>query len=236
MQIAPPGGEAGQVVEPRNFWNGFMLTADAKNHPNFIAMLQFLDWLYYSPEARDLLRWGVEGETYTKSDGKYTLNPEFSLDAFSINPERRTDILKDLGLLATTSSPARPSPRALKESYNPPQYVEYIDSVLSTRTPRDPFPPAPLDEAELEQASLLATTAQGHRRHQHAAVHPRRAPAQRVGRVRRRARVQNLQGYLDLINGAHERYAERTADRSQPEVRWGDDDRRPTGTGEGVER
>ena len=27
----------------------------------------------------------------------------------------------------------------------------------STRTPRDPFPPAPLDEVELEQASLLAT-------------------------------------------------------------------------------
>src|SRR5699024_9334558 len=47
--------------------------------------------------------------------------------------------------------------RALKESYSTPEFVEYIDNVLSTRTPRDPYPPKPMDETELEQASLLAT-------------------------------------------------------------------------------
>ena len=207
MQIAPPGGEAGQVVEPRNFWNGFMLTADAKNHPNFIAMLQFLDWLYYSPEARDLLRWGVEGETYTKTDGTYTLNPEFSLDAFSINPDAPTDILKDLGYSNDVLAGSTES-RALKESYNAPQYVEYIDSVLSTRTPRDPFPPAPLDEAELEQASLLATplkdTVDTNTLRFILGERPLSEWDAYVGELE----SQNLQGYLDLINGAHERYAD----------------------------
>ncbi|KQR10968.1 extracellular solute-binding protein [Cellulomonas sp. Leaf334] len=208
VQIAPPGGEAGQVVEPRNFWNGFMLTAEAKNHPNFIAMLQFLDWLYYSPEARDLLRWGVEGETYTKSDdGKYTLDPEFSLDAFSINPDAETDILKDLGYSNDVLAGSTES-RALKESYNAPQYVEYIDSVLSTRTPRDPFPPAPLDEAELEQASLLATplkdTVDTNTLRFILGERPLSEWDAYVGELE----SQNLQGYLDLINGARERYAE----------------------------
>ncbi|MDQ0374200.1 ABC transporter substrate-binding protein [Cellulomonas humilata] len=207
VQIAPPGGEAGQVVEPRNFWNGFMLTADAKNHPNFIAMLQFLDWLYYSPEARDLLRWGVEGETYTKTDGTYTLNPEYSLDAFSINPDAPTDILKDLGYSNDVLAGSTES-RALKESYNAPQYVEYIDSVLSTRTPRDPFPPAPLDEAELEQASLLATplkdTVDTNTLRFILGERPLSEWDTYVGELE----SQNLQGYLDLINGARERYAD----------------------------
>lgn len=207
VQIAPPGGDAGQVVEPRNFWNGFMLTSEAKNHPNFIAMLQFLDWLYYSPEARDLLRWGVEGETYTKADGKYTLKPEFSLDAFNINPDAETDILKDLGYSNDVLAGSTES-RALKESYNAPQYVEYIDSVLSTRTPRDPFPPAPLDEAELEQASLLATplkdTVDTNTLRFILGERPLSEWDAYVGELE----SQNLQGYLDLINGAHQRYAE----------------------------
>ena len=178
-----------------------------KNHPNFIAMLQFLDWLYYSPEARDLLRWGVEGETYTKSDGTYTLNPEFSLDAFNINPDAPTDILKDLGYSNDVLAGSTES-RALKESYNAPQYVEYIDSVLSTRTPRDPFPPAPLDEAELEQASLLATplkdTVDTNTLRFILGERPLSEWDAYVGELE----SQNLQGYLDLINGAHERYAD----------------------------
>ena len=209
VQIAPPGGEAGQVVEPRNFWNGFMLKAEAKNHPNFIAMLQFLDWLYYSPEARDLLRWGVEGETYTKdADGKYHAEAGVlaSTPSASTRARRRTSSRTSAG--RTTCSPARPSPARSRSRTTRPQYVEYIDSVLSTRTPRDPYPPAPLDEAELEQASLLATPLKdtvdtntlrfilGERDLSEWDAY--------VGELE----SQDLQGYLDLINSAHERFEE----------------------------
>jgi putative aldouronate transport system substrate-binding protein len=86
LQIAPPGGPAGQICEPRNFWNGFMLNAEIADSENFVAILQFLDWLYYNQEARELLRWGVLDETYTKdASGKITLKPEFRLDAYGIN-------------------------------------------------------------------------------------------------------------------------------------------------------
>ncbi|WP_211116760.1 extracellular solute-binding protein [Glycomyces buryatensis] len=157
LQIAPPGGPAGMVCEPRNFWNGFMLNSEITESENFLATLQFLDWIYYNPEARELLRWGVLDETYTKdADGKITLNPEFRLDAFNINPDGETDIQKDLGWSNSVFADSTES-RALKESYNTPTFVEYIDSVLATRTPRDPNPPAPLDELELEQAALLST-------------------------------------------------------------------------------
>jgi multiple sugar transport system substrate-binding protein/putative aldouronate transport system substrate-binding protein len=157
LQIAPPGGPAGQVCEPRNFWNGFMLNSEVKDSENFLATLQFLDWIYYNSEARELLRWGVLDETYTKdADGTITLKPEFSLDAFNINPDGETDIQEDLGWSNPVFGDSTES-RELKESYNAAAFVDYIDSVLSTRTPRDPYPPAPLDELELEQSALLAT-------------------------------------------------------------------------------
>ncbi|SDE17425.1 extracellular solute-binding protein [Glycomyces harbinensis] len=157
LQIAPPGGPAGQVCEPRNFWNGFMLNAEIAESENFLATLQFLDWLYYNPEARELIRWGILDETYTKdADGKITLKPEYSLNAYNINPGAATDIQADLGWSNSVFADSTES-RALKESYNTPTFVEYVDSVLASRTPRDPNPPAPLEEMELEQASLLAT-------------------------------------------------------------------------------
>lgn len=155
LQIAPPGGPAGQVVEPRNFWHGFMISSSAKDSENLLATLQFLDWFYYSPDARDLLRWGIEGETYTKDGTSYQLKPQYSLDAFNLNPKAKTDIQKDLGF-STFPAEATES-RALKESYNTKDFVAYIDSVLTTRKPIAPNPPAPLTEGELEQASLLST-------------------------------------------------------------------------------
>jgi multiple sugar transport system substrate-binding protein/putative aldouronate transport system substrate-binding protein len=208
VQIAPPGGEAGMVVEPRNFWNGFMLSSDVADSPNFLATLQFLDWLYYNPDANEMVRWGVEGETYDKADdGKITLKPDFSLDAFSINRGAPTDIKTDLGwsndvLAGSTES------RALKESYNSPQYVDYVDTVLSSRTPRDPNPPAPLDEGELEQASLMSTPLSD-------AV--KTATLQFILGDRdlsewdayvAELEAAGMQRYVDLIDGARERFAE----------------------------
>lgn len=208
LQIAPPGGPAGQVVEPRNFWNGFMLNSEIKDSENFIAILQFLDWLYYNQEARELLRWGVLDETYTKdASGKITLKPEFRLDAYGLNPGGATDLQKDLGWSNAVFADSTES-RALKESYNSPTFVEYIDSVLSSRTPRDPNPPAPLDEMELEQSSLLATPLKdtvdtatlqfimGDRDIAEWDTY--------VGELE----AQGLQQYVDLINTARERFEE----------------------------
>ncbi|MFC3493753.1 ABC transporter substrate-binding protein [Glycomyces rhizosphaerae] len=208
LQIAPPGGPAGQVVEPRNFWNGFMLNSEIKDSENFIAILQFLDWLYYNQEARELLRWGVLDETYTKdASGKITLNPEYRLDAYGLNPGGATDLQKDLGWSNAVFADSTES-RALKESYNSPTFVEYIDSVLSSRTPRDPNPPAPLDEMELEQSSLLATPLKdtvdtatlqfimGDRDIAEWDAY--------VGELE----AQGLQQYVDLINTARERFEE----------------------------
>jgi multiple sugar transport system substrate-binding protein/putative aldouronate transport system substrate-binding protein len=207
VEIAPPGGPAGNVVEPRNFWNGFMLTAKAKNDPHLKSMLQFLDWLYYSPESRDLLRWGVEGQTYTKSGDKYTLKPEYKLKSFNINMATgKTDIATDLGYSNNVLSDSTES-RALKQSYNAPAYVDYISSVLSTRKPRDPFPPAPLNASELEQASLMATPLKDTVDTNTLKFILGQRPLSQWDDYVKELKAQNMDGYVDLINKAAERYA-----------------------------
>ncbi|MGP5596354.1 ABC transporter substrate-binding protein [Brachybacterium alimentarium] len=154
--IPPPAGPAGDMVEPRNFWHGFMLSSEITKSENFLATLQFVDWLYFNPDARDMLRWGEKDVTYTKSDdGTIELDDEYSLDDYALNADGETDIKTDLGF--STFPAESTESRALKESYSTPEFVQYIDDVLATRTPRDPFPPTPMDETELEQASLLAT-------------------------------------------------------------------------------
>lgn len=208
LQIAPPAGPAGDVIEPRNFWHGFMLSAHAKDDPNFPALLQFVDWLYYSPEARELLQWGVEGEQYTKdADGNITLNPEFSFDAFNINPDGETDILVDLGFGNNVLAGGTES-RALKESYNTAEFVDYLDAVVSSRTPRDPFPLAPLNEMELEQASLISTSLKDTVDTNTLAFILGQRPLAEWDAYVAEVEAGGLQSYLDLVNGAHQRYLE----------------------------
>lgn len=206
--IPPPGGPAGQIVEPRNFWNGFMLNAEIADSENFVAILQFLDWLYYNQEARELIRWGVLDDTYTKdASGKITLKPEFSLNAYNINPGAPTDIQRDLGWSNAVFADSSES-RALKESYNSPTFVEYVEAVLSSRTPRDPNPPAPLDEAELESSSLMATPLKDTvDTNTLKFILGERDIAEwddYVGELE----AQGLQQYVDLINTARERFEE----------------------------
>lgn len=156
VMIPPPGGPAGNKVSPAAFSHGFMLNSNITSSENFLAILQFVDWFYYNPEAREMLRWGEEGETYTKADsGEITIGNDYSLDMFGINVDAPQDLHKDIGYSAFPADATES--RALKESYANDGYRAYIAEVLETREPRPNFPPAPLDEVELEQASLAAT-------------------------------------------------------------------------------
>ncbi|WP_156954168.1 extracellular solute-binding protein [Brachybacterium phenoliresistens] len=155
--IPPPGGPGGSIMGPRNFWHGFMLSSRVAEREDFLAILQFLDWLYYGPAAREMTRWGVEGETYAKDgDGRITLTEGYSLNAFDLNVGAEIDIQTDLGF-STFLSEATES-RSLKESYNSETFREYVEDVLATLEPMPPWAPAPLDEGELERSALMATS------------------------------------------------------------------------------
>lgn len=208
VQVPPPAGPAGPVVEPRGFWHGFMITADAKDSPNLVALIQFLDWLYYSPEAREFLRWGVEGEHYTKdADGKITLKPDYTWEARKINPSGKVDIATDLGY-STFLAEATES-LELRRSYESPQTIQYIEQVLKTRTPLPPPPPAPLNAAELEQSSLLATALNDTVAANNLKFILGERSLSEWDAYVSELEGQGLQSYVDLINGAQQRFAQK---------------------------
>jgi putative aldouronate transport system substrate-binding protein len=74
-KIPFPSGPAGDVISAvTRLENGLMISAKAADSPNFVALMQFIDWLWYSDAGEEFALWGVEGTTYTKGpDGKRAL-------------------------------------------------------------------------------------------------------------------------------------------------------------------
>lgn len=79
--------------------NGIMISKSALEdlgEKDFIKMLRFIDWLWYSDEGHELSQWGVEGETYTKdADGDITLNSDIYYNG--INPGAAKQLNVDYG-------------------------------------------------------------------------------------------------------------------------------------------
>ncbi|MFC7485082.1 extracellular solute-binding protein [Luedemannella flava] len=78
IKIPQPMGPLGAVKQGTRLENGIMISAKARDSKNFVAMLQFIDWLWYSDEGQMFAKWGVQGTTYT---GGYATND------FKLNPE-----------------------------------------------------------------------------------------------------------------------------------------------------
>ncbi len=200
----PPAGPDGPMIGARGFWHGFMLSPDVAESPNFLATLQFLDWLYYNPEAREMLRWGIEGETYTKDGEKFVLADNISADLWNLNPDGELDLQKDLGF-STFLSDATES-RALGESFSTPDTIAYNDAVIASRTPREPNPPAPLNELELEQAAIMQTPLKDTVDQATLQFILGQRDLSEWDAYVAEMEAQGLQQYVDLVNGARERF------------------------------
>ena len=76
----PIGSTRNSTVDPARLENGVMISKKALDdlgEDGFIEMLRFVDWLFYSHEAYDLTKWGVEGVHYEVVDGKKKLKDGF---------------------------------------------------------------------------------------------------------------------------------------------------------------
>lgn len=154
--IDVPGGPAGSNIASGRFTSGLMLSSDAAEKPYFKAMLQFIDWLYYSDEGLEFAQWGVEGETFTKdADGKRTLNADVSWS--SINAGAPKLLNADYGFSNGVFLLANGSSRDLVLSMMTEDIAKWTEEQLDAKE-QLATPPAPLlNEIELEQTSLLQT-------------------------------------------------------------------------------
>lgn len=79
-----PRGNNNFIAESTRLENGVMISKralDELGEEGFIEMMRFVDWLFYSPEAYTLIKWGVEGETF-----EFVTNPDTGLQVKQLLP------------------------------------------------------------------------------------------------------------------------------------------------------
>lgn len=93
---ALPKGESNYMPENIRLENGVMLSQkalDELGEEGFIKLVRFVDWLFYSHEAYDLTKWGVEGETYVvNADGSKSLPDGYCCGGLGIAKKSDDDV------------------------------------------------------------------------------------------------------------------------------------------------
>src|SRR5215475_13275459 len=96
-KIPVPIGPIGEAMTGSRLESGLMISAKAKDSPNLVAMLQFIDWLFYSDAGKMFAKWGVEGTTYTGNinDGSFKLASDVKFAG--LNPSGTKNIQVEYG-------------------------------------------------------------------------------------------------------------------------------------------
>ena len=94
--VAPKGPYNYSAAGSSRLECGVMISQNALDElgeEDFIKMLRFVDWLWYSPEAYTLIKWGVEGETFQyNDDGTKSLLPGFCCGGLGYAAESDDDV------------------------------------------------------------------------------------------------------------------------------------------------
>jgi putative aldouronate transport system substrate-binding protein len=151
-----PAGPAGNNIASGRLSSGLMISSKAAESPHFKALLQYVDWQYYSDEGMEFAQWGVAGETYDKGgDGVRTLKDDIGWNALNADAPKKLNT--DFGYSNGVFLHANGSSQELLESMMSDEVKEWTRSVLDAKEVL-PVAPAPrLNEMELEQNSLLDT-------------------------------------------------------------------------------
>lgn len=154
-KIPVPIGPAGPVVVGTRLENGLMISSKAKQSKDFLAMLQFIDWLWYSDAGELFARWGIKGLTYDGSVANGTFSLAADVDWAGLHPSAKKKLNVTYGfyngVFAYGGSTALLDTQFTKEELT-------FQKVMDTRRVLALPPPAPLTSAEQQQVTLWGTT------------------------------------------------------------------------------
>lgn len=153
-KIPVPAGPKGKLIGGSRLENGIMVSRKAADQDDFGALLQFIDWLWYSDAAQEFLKWGIKGKMWTKVDGKYKLKPEYSNKDYGINPDGKIDIRHDLGFSGGNFMYGGTT--EIVDSTMDEEELAW-QKVMSTYRQVPPAPGIPYTAPERQQASLQQT-------------------------------------------------------------------------------
>lgn len=155
VKIPVPTGPIGAAKFGSRLENGMMISSKAKDGKDFVALMQFIDWLWYSDDGLMFARWGVEGTTYNGKveDGTFKLAPDVTWAG--VNPAGKKNLQVDYGFFNGVF--AYGGSTKLLNTQFPPEELAFQD-VMNSRKALPLPPPAPLSADDREQATLWQTS------------------------------------------------------------------------------
>jgi putative aldouronate transport system substrate-binding protein len=200
-----PAGPAGNVVpETTRLENGIMINADTVESENFEAMMQFIDWLWYSDDGAEFVKWGVEGTTFeTADDGSRTLAAD--VDFVGLNPGASTHLQKDYGF-ATGVFAYGGTTELLESTFSDEELA--FQAIMKEKDVLPLAPPFPFDEIEREQATLLETPLSDSAKQATLRFILGQRDLSEWDDYLTELEGKGMTTYIDLVNSAYDRYAE----------------------------
>ncbi|HWO62119.1 MAG TPA: extracellular solute-binding protein [Umezawaea sp.] len=204
-KIPVPAGPKGDVLRVSRLENGLMISAKAVESDKFVSMMQFIDWLWYSDEGAEFVKWGVKGTTYDKdASGKRALKSDIGFGG--MNPDAPKKLQKDFGFQGGVFAYGG-STELLRSMFTEEEIA--FQKAISGKKNLPLAPPAPFSDAEREQATLWETPLKDL---------VKQATLQFILGDRDLstwdAYVKEMDGkgmgqYVQLVNSAHERYKQK---------------------------
>jgi putative aldouronate transport system substrate-binding protein len=204
VKIPLPSGPMGQSLDGiARLENGLMISKKARQSKNFVAMMQFIDWLWYSDAGHMFSKWGVQGQTYTGSvdDGTFKLDP--GVKWAGLNPGAPKDLQVDYGY--SNGVFAYGGSKNMLNSQFSDEEKKFQD-VMNTWTIRPVPPPHPFSPEEREQVTLWETAIKDHVNQQTLKFVLGQRPLTEWNAYVAELKSKNGDQYVDMANKAYERF------------------------------
>lgn len=202
-KIPTPVGPTGDVKMGTRLESGLMISSKARDSKNFVAMMQFIDWLFYSPAGKLFAKWGIEGVTYTGSvdDGTFKLSPDVKWAG--LNPNASKNLQVDYGFYNGVF--VYGGSTNLLNSQFPAEEVEFQKAMGKLKTlPLDP--PHPLSSDEREQATLWESGIKDYVGQQTLKFILGQRPLSEWDTYVSELKAKSSTQYTDMINSAYSRF------------------------------
>lgn len=202
VKIPLPIGPAGEINPASRTENGVMISKKARESKNFVAMMQFIDWLYYSDKGQEFAKWGVEGTTFTKdASGKRKLAPD--VNVIGLNPSATKHLQKDFGFYNGVFAYGG-SPDLVNGFFSAEE--QEVQKQQADRKPIAVPPPAPFTDEEREQATLWETALKDHVTQMTLKFILGQRPFSEWNAFVAELKAKNSDQYIALVNKAYDRF------------------------------
>jgi putative aldouronate transport system substrate-binding protein len=202
VKIPVPMGPVGAYKIQTRLENGVMISKKALENENFVAMMQFVDWLWYSDQGQEFAKWGVEGTTYTKdASGAYKLAED--VDFVGLNEGAPKHLQKDFGF--SNGVFAYGGTVKLVQSTFTEEELEF-QKVMNARKPWPVDPARPFTDEEREQVSLWETPLKDHVTQNTLKFILGERDLSEWDAYVKELEAKNMTSYMNLVTTAYERF------------------------------